>query len=289
MLIWKAHSRMIDALAFSPDGRTLALAGCYLACRLIDAATGRRLWTAGSGTTFALSLAFAPDGHTVLGRDHAFTIYSAADGAELRRVGGTWCQSFGPLPDGRTAFVADGGHQDRVGHYDLATGERIREVSLGDVGAINRAAASPDGKLVALVGCKRFCLLTAAGGVIAQAKERALSSGAFALAFSPDSRSVVFTAGRTLFVWNAATAQETHRVQLAAKYFMDAAFTPDGRRLITVSKEGAARVWDTATWACERSFEWDAGPLRAVAVAADGMRAAVAGDSGRVVVWDLDE
>lgn len=286
MLIWKAHSRMIDALAFSPDGRTLALAGCYLACRLIDAANGRRLWSVESGSAFGLSVAFDRSGDQVLCRNNSLTVYDPENGAEFRKIG-QWCQSFGLMPHGRTAFVADGGYQDLIRCYDFETGEEIGETLL-EAGAINRVVASPDGTRVALVGCKQFYLLTAGGEVIAQAKERALSNGAFALAFSPDSRSLVFTAGRTLFVWNTATAQETHRVQLTSKYFMDAAFTPDGRRLITVSKEGAARVWDTATWACERSFEWDVGPLRAVAVAPDGTRAAVAGDSGRVVVWDLD-
>ena len=69
---------------------------------------------------------------------------------------------------------------------------------------------------------------------------------------------------------------------------VEAAFTPDGRKLVTVSMDGTARVWDTATWACERAFAWDVGPLRAVAVAPDGARAATAGDAGRVVVWDLE-
>ncbi len=99
---------------------------------------------------------------------------------------------------------------------------------------------------------------------------------------------MVYSAGRTLFVWDVASAREVAQLHLESKHFMDAAFTPDGRRLLTVSKEGTARVWDTATWACERTLAWDVGPLRAVAVAPDGSRAAAAGDTGRVVVWDLD-
>ena len=285
MLIWKAHSRMIDALAFGPDGRTLALAGCYLACRLIDATSGQRLWTVPSGSAFGLSVAFGPDG-SVLCRDRGASVRAAGDGTERHNVG-QYSRSFGVAPDGRTAFVADGGYQDLIRKYDIATGEVIREVPL-EAGAINRVAVSPDGRFLALVGCKRFYLLTAAGDVIASVAERALSNGAFALAFAPDSRTVVFSAGRTLFAWDAVAARETGRVHLASKHFMDAAFTADGRRLITVSKESAARVWDTATWTCERSFAWDVGPLRAVAVSPDGTRAAVAGDSGRVVVWDLE-
>lgn len=285
MLIWKAYSRMIDALAFSPDGRALALAGKYLACRLLDATDGRRLWTVPSGNPFGLSVAFARDG-SVFCRDYAVSIRAAVNGGELRKVGG-WCRSFALTRDDHTAFVADGGYQDLVRQYDLGTGAARSETAL-EAGAINRVAVSPDGQFAAVVGCKRFYLLSAKGEVLASVAARALSSGAFALAFGPDSRTLVFSAGRALFVWDAVAARETNRVHLESKYFMDAAFAPDGRRLITVSKEGIARVWDAATWACERSFAWDVGPLSAVAVAPDGTRAAVAGDSGRVVVWDLE-
>src|SRR5256885_590525 len=97
---------------------------------------------------------------------------------------------------------------------------------------IDALAFSPDGRALALAGkylalggCKRFYLLTTGGTVIASVADRALSSGAFALAFAPDGRTVVFTAGRDLFVWNTDAARESHRAQLDAKYFLDAAFT----------------------------------------------------------------
>ena len=179
-------------------------------------------------------------------------------------------------------------HRDVVRRYDARTGRARGEVEI-EAGAIQRIAVSPDGRRVAVVGCKRFQLLDVHTlGVVAAAAHRALSSGASALAFSPCGRAVVFTAGRVLFVWDAVAGRELHRVALGAGGVLDAAFTPDGRRLVTAGKDGAARLWDAAGWNCEHTFAWDAGPLRAAAVSPDGTRAAVAGDRGRVVVWDLD-
>jgi WD40 repeat protein len=286
MLIWNAYSRKIDALAFSPCGRTLALGGSNLACRLIDPITGKRLWTVRTRCGFGLSLGFTPDG-SVLCRGSGLSTRSARDGTELRRCG-NWCRAFGNTTDGRTAFLADVKYRDVVRGYDVRSGRARAEVEL-DAGALQRIVASPDGTLVAAVGRKRFHLLTADGlEVIASVAHRALSNGEFAVAFSPCGRQLVYTAGRTLFVWDVESASEMYQVCLDRKNFLDASFTSDGRWLITVSKEGTARVWDTTTWDCERSFGWNVGPLRAVAVAPDGTRAAVAGDSGRVVVWDLD-
>ncbi|MBC8113456.1 MAG: WD40 repeat domain-containing protein [Candidatus Saccharimonas sp.] len=277
---------MIDALAFSPDGQTLAVGGYHLACRLIDASTGRRLWTLPGTQSFGLSLAFAPGGE-VLCRCGPLVIVHPHTSGEVRRCG-HWCRAFALAPDGRTAFVVDGGFENLVRRYDTNTCRPINHIDL-EAGVINRVAVSPDGSRVAAVGCKRFYLLTADTlAVVALDSQRSLSNGAFALVFSPCGQTVVYTAGRTLFVWDVLSAREVMRVHLDTKHFMDAAFTPDGSRLITVSKEGAARVWDTATWACERCFAWDVGPLRAVTVTPDGSRAAVAGDTGRVVVWDLE-
>ena len=286
MVIWEAYSRKIDALAFAPDGRALALSGAHLGCRVIESDTGRTRWTAGASCGFGLSLAFTP-GRAVLCRQNGLSVRSATTGVEVRRCG-AWCQSFAAAPDGRTAFVADGGYQDLVRRYDLGTGEARGEVRL-ESGAVKRLAVSPDGRLVAAVGGKRFHLLaTDTFEVLAADAQRALSSGAFALAFDPCGRTLVYSAGDSLFVWDTVAAREVTRLHLESEYLMDAAFTPDGRRLVTASKEGAARVWDTTTWTCERTFAWDVGPLRAVAVAPDGARAAVAGNTGRVVVWDLD-
>jgi WD40 repeat protein len=287
MLVWQAYSRTIDALAFSPCGRALALGGYHLACLLIDPATGEPRWRKVPGKqAFGLSLAFAPDG-SVLCKCGPLSTRSAADGSELSRCG-NWCRAFGLAPDGRAAFVADGGFQDVVRRYDLATGSPCGEVEL-EAGAIKRIAVSPAGRRVAALGSRRFHLLAADSlKVLASEGHRALSTGAFALAFSPDGRTLVYTAGRELFVWDVPARREVRRVDLGAKHALDAAFTPCGRRLITVGKEGAARVWETAGWTCERVFAWEVGPLRAVAVAPDGTRAATAGDAGRVVVWDLD-
>lgn len=284
MLIWKAHSRLVDALAFTPDGRGLAASGYHLACRLLDPLTGERRWTVGSGSSFGLSLAFAPG--RVLCRQSGLSVRGLDTGDERLRFG-DWCQALALAPDGRTAFAA-GGRYDRVTQYDLDTGAPGAEVAL-DAGAINRLAVSPDGTLLAVVGCKRFYLLDA--DTLAERdheSHRALSSGAFALAFSPDGRFLAYSAGRAMFVTDLRAGRECAVLYLPAKHFMDAAFSPDGRFLFTASKEGTVRVYSTATWGLEKSFDWGVGPLRAVAVAPDGTRAAAGGDAGRVVVWDLD-
>src|SRR5262245_15575455 len=107
MLTWMAYSRPIDVLAFSPCGRALALGGYHLACRLIDPFTGEKRWRVPGKQEFTLSLAFTRD-NAVLCKCGPLSTRSAANGSALRQCG-NWCTAFGVAPNGRTAYVADGG------------------------------------------------------------------------------------------------------------------------------------------------------------------------------------
>ncbi|MDB5310651.1 MAG: hypothetical protein JWO38_4853 [Gemmataceae bacterium] len=66
------------------------------------------------------------------------------------------------------------------------------------------------------------------------------------------------------------------------------ALTRDGRRLLTASHDGLIRVWDAATGEPGPTFDWQVGPVTAVAFAPDGLTCAAAGLSGKVVAWDVD-
>lgn len=63
---------------------------------------------------------------------------------------------------------------------------------------------------------------------------------------------------------------------------------PDGRRVYATSEDGTVREFDALTLQELRAWGWKVGKLLGVAVAPDGLTAAVGSDTGRVVVWDLE-
>ncbi|HEX4588815.1 MAG TPA: WD40 repeat domain-containing protein, partial [Gemmataceae bacterium] len=66
------------------------------------------------------------------------------------------------------------------------------------------------------------------------------------------------------------------------------AFTPDGKRLVTASKDKTVRVWDIATGRELRTLIGHTGIVRGLTVLPDNRRAATAGWDGTVRLWDLD-
>jgi WD40 repeat protein len=109
-----------------------------------------------------------------------------------------------------------------------------------------------------------------------------------AIAFSPDGKLLAGAYGPIANVFDVATEEKIATVKPGSKHFKGLAFTPNGR-LATVSNDRTVRVWEARTLKEVRAYEWKIGKLSAVAVAPDGQRMAAGGDTGRVVVWDVDD
>jgi WD40 repeat protein len=110
-----------------------------------------------------------------------------------------------------------------------------------------------------------------------------------ALAVSPDGTLLAVAAGTELSVCEIATGRRRGAVRSQGrKHFTDVAFHPSGKVLAASSNHETVRLFDAATLAEEAAYDWEVGPVRRVAFAPDGQRAAAAGKTGRVVIWDVD-
>jgi WD40 repeat protein len=158
------HRSRVTALAFSPDGRSLATGTADGAARLWDLRTGKELSRMPGHQGDVRALAFAPGGRVLaVCADGAVRLWNAAEGTELARcVGGRYSAlALAFSPNGKT--LVSGGWYPRLVLWETATGKE-RAPRDGHLAGARVAAFLPDGRTVVSAGLQEIRLWRARTG-----------------------------------------------------------------------------------------------------------------------------
>jgi RNA polymerase sigma factor (sigma-70 family) len=179
----------IRALAFAPDGKTIASANHDGTVRLFEAATGKQLRVLRGHANSVADVVFSPDGKTLAsaGADQAVRLWDATTGALRNPHPGHDGRTESVLlsPDGRRAVTA--GRDRTVRIWDLTTGQEVlvlREFK----SAVQSVALSPGGNLLAVGLEKGDIQLRDAGSGAVRRELKGHSGMVRSLSFSPDGK-----------------------------------------------------------------------------------------------------
>lgn len=261
---------------WSADGKILAVISATgeLPVRIWDATTGKKLREFGRKNEFYESLC-SPDARTAAitdSKNHKIRLFAVNSGKELQPLsgytndmvyqaereegeqrrsgvsGGAFLKAV-LSPDGKTILA--GCDRNSFGLWDVASGKRTLHWNCREFLPI-KPLFSPDSKWLTLLdGHGDPCLVDAVTGRLRhrlahKGGELSFLTTSINRAFSADGRLLAAAYDpHTLVLWETASGRLIRTWPGHGRgYLWQMVFSPDGRRLATVSRDGTALVWD---------------------------------------------
>ena len=260
-------------IAFSPDGRTVAVASSdagWGSIHFYDVVTGEHLRTIEDEQTAERNDRLNLQGLTTI---HA-GIY-----------GGVGSLSF--RPDSK--MLASGHSDGNIRFWSVDTGELLKTFAAHASG-VEFVAFHPDGKTLASSGRLDGTLriwdadtgellhtLTGHTGWI------------HSLSFRPDGKTLASTShDETIRIWDATTGEHLHTLTGHTDAVYSVSFHPNGKTIASVSEDATLRIWNATTGAFLHTLARHTGWIESVSFHPDGRTLASGGQDKTLRIWDVD-
>lgn len=277
------HTEPIQALAFSPDGQTLASGGGDHAIWLWNAATGEVRKKLAGHKQPILSLDYAPDGKTIVSTagDDSIRFWDSATGNIVRTMDAPhdalWAKYS---PDGKMLAAIIG---NQVSLLNLATNKPVFEAQAYS------AAFAPNGQWIATTDHNETLWLWSRKNDWKASRFLATDAVSRGFVFAPDNKTIAAIHGKTTIrIWDVAKSALEHALEGHTDQARVVRFSPDGKILASGGDDRTVRLWDVATGKPIHTLAAHASRVKAFAYAPDGKTILSGLADNTLRWWDLE-
>jgi WD40 repeat protein len=251
--------------AYSPDGKSIAVASLDNPIEIRDAGTGELVRSLGLMDIGRIPILRRPD----------------------RNPPAEWAVNVLFSPDSRLLASSHLGGPLRV--WDIARDEVLHTFPAVS-NAVRSAAFTPDGKHLLVIDRDATLRLYEVGGGKEVRKFEGHTERVTDVAVSADGqRALSCSLDKTIRLWDLETGKELRRLAGHDEVITCVAFCPDGRRALSGSGNRTLRLWDLTTGRQLHRFDGHEGIVFCVAVSPDGRYALSGGEDRTVRLWRLPD
>jgi dipeptidyl aminopeptidase/acylaminoacyl peptidase len=307
----RGHAGPVTAVAFSPDGTTLASASTDSTIKIWNKKNGELVTTLTGHVRGVACLAYSPRGGLLAsgGDDGYVRLWDASTNTLRVRLSESAskvrCLAFSPNGE----RLAAGRDDSTIEIWNVKTG-KLTATFKGHKRAVLSVAFTPTGNLlvsgsadqaVKLWSLARLCDMTP-GPLQHRGQHGAIRS----LAFSPNGVELAMTTNDFVAIWEFSQLERRFAIKRRRKGIIwSARYSPQGRLLATAcgidpenakkdpasapkrARENEIRLWDSATGSECGSLNGHTGPVRVLDFSSDGRQLVSGSDDTTVMVWDV--
>ena len=301
------HDEVVNGVAFSPDGQTLAIASG--GTQLWNVAERRQIGTTlPNAARFSSAIAFTPDGHTLAvgSRDGTVQLWDVSTPGTPTRAGppitahSLTVETLAFSPNDH--ILASGSDDNTARLWDVTHPARPQPLASldGFASYVYSVAFSPDGRLLAAASIDKTVRIWALDDPHRPALLGQPLAGfdhyALAVAFSPDGRTLaVGSADKTLRLFDMTNPGRPVRLGQPlggpTNYVYSLAFSRDGRTLAAANTDETVWLWDVSDRTTPHvlaTLTIPNGAVYSVAFHPDGRTLAAGGAGKAVWLWTVD-